>query len=65
MLLRKVWADTRLLARQAISLLILVGLGVFLFVALYQAYQNLTVAYNTIYDTTRFCGRVGSDGQRA
>jgi putative ABC transport system permease protein len=53
MLRRKLWADTRALARQAISLLILVGLGVTLFIGLFQAYQNISGTYNHIYQRTR------------
>ncbi len=53
MLRRKLWADTRALARQAISLLILVGLGVALFIGLFQAYQNVSGTYTHIYDRTR------------
>lgn len=51
---RKLWADSSALLRQAISLPILVALGIFLYVGLYQAYQNLTVVYGRIYDTTHF-----------
>lgn len=53
MLWRKLWADTRALTRQAISLTILIGLGVLLFVGLYEPYQNLTLVYERIYRTTR------------
>jgi len=54
MLWRKLWADTRALAGQTIALAVLIGLGVLLFVGLYEAYQNLTVVYTRIYDSTRF-----------
>lgn len=54
MLWRKLWADTMALLGQAISLTILVTLGIFLYVGLYQAYQNLTVVYGRIYRTTQF-----------
>jgi len=54
MLRRKLWADTRALARQAIALMILVALGVGLYVGLYGAYQNLTGSYNHIYSITHF-----------
>ena len=53
MLRRKLWADTRALARQAISLLILVGLGVTLFIGLFQAYQNISGTYRDIYERCR------------
>jgi putative ABC transport system permease protein len=52
MLRRKLWADTRALARQAISLLILIGLGVTLFIGLFQAYQNVSGTYRHIYAKT-------------
>jgi len=35
MLWRKLWADTRALARQAIALMVLIGLGILLYVGLY------------------------------
>ncbi len=54
MLWRKLWADTRALARQAIALMVLIGLGILLYVGLYEAYQNLDGAYNYVYDTTHF-----------
>lgn len=54
MLLRKAWADTRALARETISLMVLVALGVGLFIGLYEAYQNLGVVYDSIYERTRF-----------
>lgn len=54
MLWRKLWADTRALARQAAALMVLTGLGVLLYVGLYGAYQNLTHLYDYIYGTTRF-----------
>ncbi len=54
MLWRKLWADTRALAGQTIALAVLIGLGVLLFIGLYEAYQNLTLVYNRIYDSTRF-----------
>jgi putative ABC transport system permease protein len=54
MLWRKLWADSRLLARQGAALVVLIGLGVLLYIGLYEAYQNLTYAYNLVYDTTRF-----------
>jgi putative ABC transport system permease protein len=54
MLWRKLWADSRALARQAAALVVLICLGVLLYVGLYEAYQNLDDAYNRIYRTTRF-----------
>ena len=54
MLRRKLWADSRALARQTVALTILIGLGVLLFIGPYEAYQNLTVIYDDIYRTTRF-----------
>ncbi|MFQ6131162.1 MAG: ABC transporter permease [Armatimonadota bacterium] len=54
MLWRKLWADTRALARQAGALMLLIGLGVLLYVGLYGAYQNLTSLYDHIYESTRF-----------
>lgn len=53
MLRRKLWADTWALARQATALLILVALGVALFVALQESYQNVTIIYDRIYRVTR------------
>lgn len=54
MLVRKVWADTRALARETISLMVLVALGVGLYVGLYQAYLNLGAVYESIYERTHF-----------
>ncbi len=54
MLWRKVWADSRALARQTIGLIVLICLGVMLFVGPYEAYQNLTGIYDHIYRRTRF-----------
>lgn len=54
MLWRKLWADTRALARQAAVLVVLICLGILLYVGLYEAYQNLDDAYGRIYRTTRF-----------
>jgi len=54
MTLRKVWADSRYLARQTIALTVLIGLGIMLFVGLYQAYQNIGLTYDTIYANTHF-----------
>ncbi|MCJ7823085.1 MAG: hypothetical protein MUQ26_08440, partial [Armatimonadetes bacterium] len=54
MLWRKLWADTRALARQAAALVVLICLGILLYVGLYEAYQNLDDAYGRIYRTTRF-----------
>lgn len=54
MLWRKLWADTTSLVGQAVSLTILVALGIFLYVGLYQSYQNLTVVYGRIYGSTHF-----------
>ena len=50
---RKLWADSRALARQTIALNVLIGLGVLLFVGLYEAYQNLTGTYDRIYEMGR------------
>jgi len=50
---RKLWADSRALARQTIALNVLIGLGVLLFVGLQEAYQNLTGTYNRIYEMGR------------
>jgi len=50
---RKLWADTRALSRQAVGLVVLVGLGIALFVSLQEAYQNLTVIYGQIYQRGR------------
>ncbi len=54
MLGRKLWADTCALSGQTVALMVLIGLGVLLFVGLYEAYQNLTVVYGTIYRRTNF-----------
>ena len=54
MLWRKLWADTLSLVTQAVSLAVLVALGIFLYVGLYQSYQNLTVVYGRIYGATHF-----------
>jgi putative ABC transport system permease protein len=54
MLWRKLWADTLALLRHSVSLILLVILGIFLYVGLYQAYQNLTIVYGRIYDSTHF-----------
>ncbi len=53
MVRRKLYADARYLARHAFSLLVLIGLGVMLFVALYEGYQHLTLTYDTIYERGR------------
>lgn len=54
LLWRKLVADTRALATQAVAMVVLTGLGVLLYVGLYQAYQNLTVVYGRIYASTNF-----------
>lgn len=54
MLWRKLWADTVALSGQTISLSVLIALGLFLYVGLYQSYQNLTVVYGRIYGATHF-----------
>jgi len=54
MIRRKLWADTRALARQTVALALLICLGVMLYVGLYEAYQGLDDVYSWIYDTTRF-----------
>lgn len=54
MLWRKLWADSRALARQAAALVVLICLGVLLYIGLYEAYQNLDDAYGRIYGTTHF-----------
>ncbi|MEN6546012.1 MAG: FtsX-like permease family protein, partial [Armatimonadia bacterium] len=54
MLWRKLRADTTSLVGQAVSLTILVALGILLYVGLYQSYQNLTVVYGRIYGSTHF-----------
>ena len=54
MLWRKLYADSRALARQTAVLVVLIGLGVLLYIALYEAYQNLTLVYDRVYETTHF-----------
>jgi putative ABC transport system permease protein len=54
MLWRMLWADTRALARETVVLAVLIGLGVLLYVGLYEAHQNLTGTYDHIYRTNRF-----------
>jgi len=54
MLWRKMVADTRALAREAVALILLVGLGTALFVCLHQAYENLAAGYRWLYDRTHF-----------
>ncbi len=53
MLWRMLWADTRALMRETIVLMVLIGLGVMLYVGLYEAYQYLTDTYDYVYRTTR------------
>jgi putative ABC transport system permease protein len=53
MLWRKLGADMRALSHQTLVLMVLVCLGIALFVGLYEAYQNVTGIYDTIYRTTR------------
>ncbi len=54
MLLRKLWADTVALARQTISLSVLIGIGIALYIGMYESYQNVSGSYARIYETLDF-----------
>ncbi len=66
MLRRALWRDVRARGAQFIAIVTTIVLGVALFAASYDAFQNLTVSYQTLYDDLAFADltAVGGDASR-